>query len=86
MAHDLLGLANSSGQRLGACQPAQRNSLLPADTPVMSIIMAASAAPITMSRVSATNRPNAVMVTPRAMKVCRNLSGEAGSRGGSSGG
>ncbi len=45
----------------------------PLRSPVRSMIIAARAAPITMSRVSATNRPKAVIVTASAMKVCRNL-------------
>lgn len=49
--------------------------------PVRIMIIAAREAPITMSRVSATNRPKAAIVTPTAMKVCRKLQGGGGEEG-----
>lgn len=68
------GIASANGRSA----PAQRMHAAPAlsHPPVSSMMAAAREAPMTMSSVSATNRPKAVMVTPTAIKVCRNLRGQ----------
>lgn len=65
-----------SARWLGAPPPpADLLTCFPTRPPVAIMMPAASEAPITMSSVSATNRPKAAMVTPTAMKVCRKLRG-----------